>query len=78
MIDKGSSYFNIIECGRNLLDQLNFMYQCAFTASICSLYFKSVITLVGMSDESFCDKVSLTMFHSDSLTSIYILSNEGL
>ena len=30
--DKGSSYFNIFECGRNLLDQLDFTYQCAFTA----------------------------------------------
>ena len=31
--DKGSSYFNIFECGRNLLDQLDVTYQCAFTAS---------------------------------------------
>ena len=30
---KGSSYFNIFECGRNLLDQLNVTYQRAFTAS---------------------------------------------
>ena len=30
---KGASYFNLFECGRNLLDQLNVMYQCAFTAS---------------------------------------------
>ena len=30
---KGSSYFNIIKCGRNLLDQLNVTYQRAFTAS---------------------------------------------
>ena len=33
MIDKGSSYFNIFECGRNLLYQLDVMYQRAFTAS---------------------------------------------
>ena len=31
--DKGSSYFNILECGRNLLDQLDVTYQRAFTAS---------------------------------------------
>ena len=31
--DKGSSYFNIFECGRNLLDQLDVTYQRAFTSS---------------------------------------------
>ena len=31
--DKGSSYFNIFECGRNLLNQLDVTYQRAFTAS---------------------------------------------
>ena len=31
--DKGASYFNIFECGRNLLDQLDVTYQRAFTAS---------------------------------------------
>ena len=31
--DKGSSSFNIFECGRNLLDQLYVTYQRAFTAS---------------------------------------------
>ena len=30
---KEASYFNIFECGRNLLDQLDVTYQCAFTAS---------------------------------------------
>ena len=30
---KGASYFNIFECGRNLLDQLAVTYQRAFTAS---------------------------------------------
>ena len=33
MIDKGSSYFNIFECGRNILDQLDVTYQRAFMAS---------------------------------------------
>ena len=33
VIDKGSSYFNIFECGRNLLDQLDVTYQRLFTAS---------------------------------------------
>ena len=31
--EKGSSYFNIFKCGRNLLDQLDVTYQRAFTAS---------------------------------------------
>ena len=31
--DKGAIYFNIFECGRNLLDQLDVTYQRAFTAS---------------------------------------------
>ena len=30
---KGASYFNIFDCGRNLLDQLDGTYQRVFTAS---------------------------------------------
>ena len=30
---KEASYFNIFECGRNLLDKLDVTYQRAFTAS---------------------------------------------
>ena len=30
---KGARYFNIFECGMNLLDQLDVTYQRAFTAS---------------------------------------------
>ena len=33
MIVKVASYFNIFECGRNILDQLDVTYQHAFTAS---------------------------------------------
>ena len=33
MIEKGTIYFNIFECGRNLLDQLDVTYQRAFMAS---------------------------------------------
>ena len=33
MIGKVTSYFNIFECGRNILDQLDFTYQRAFMAS---------------------------------------------
>ena len=32
--DKGASYFNIFECVRNLLDQLDVTYQRSFTASV--------------------------------------------
>ena len=31
--EKGTSYFNIFECGRNLLDQLDVMYQRTFMAT---------------------------------------------
>ena len=31
--DEGSCYFNIFECGRNILDQLDVTYQREFTAS---------------------------------------------
>ena len=34
VIVKGASYFNILECGRNILDQLDVTYQRAFTASV--------------------------------------------
>ena len=33
MTEKITSYFNIFECGRNLLDQLDVMYQRAFMAT---------------------------------------------
>ena len=33
VVDKGSSYFNIFECGRNLLDKLDITYQRAFIAT---------------------------------------------
>ena len=33
VIGKGKSYFNIFECGRNLLDQLDVTYQREFMAS---------------------------------------------
>ena len=33
MTEKVTSYFNIFECGRNLLDQLDVMYQRTFMAT---------------------------------------------
>ena len=33
VIQKGTSYFNIFKCGRNLLDQLDVTYQQAFMAT---------------------------------------------
>ena len=33
VIEKVTSYFNIFECGRNLLDQLDIMYQRVFMAT---------------------------------------------
>ena len=32
VVEKGTIYFNIFKCGRNLLDQLDVKYQQAFTA----------------------------------------------
>ena len=46
--------------------------------SECSSSFNSVITLVGMSDELFYDKVSWRMLHSDSLMSIDLFSDKVL
>ena len=34
VIEIGTSYFNIFECGRNILDQLEVTYQRAFMESI--------------------------------------------
>ena len=34
VIEKVTSYFNIFECGRNLLDQIDVKYQQAFMASL--------------------------------------------
>ena len=31
---EGTSYFNIFECGRNLLDRLDFTYQQAFMVTL--------------------------------------------
>ena len=33
LIERGTSYFNIFECGRNILDQIDVMYQHAFMTS---------------------------------------------
>ena len=42
MIVKGTSYFNIFECGINLLDQLDVTYQWAFMASpVQEVYYTS-------------------------------------
>ena len=43
VIEKVTSYFNIFECGRNILDQLEVMYQWAFMATPISegFYFPS-------------------------------------
>ena len=33
VIEKGTSYFNIFDCGRNILDQIDVTYQRAFMAT---------------------------------------------
>ena len=41
--EKGTSYFNIFQCGRNLLDKLDVTYQWAFMATLIpeGFYFPS-------------------------------------
>ena len=44
VIEKGTSYFNIFECGKNLLDQIDVTYQRAFMATLIpeGFYFLSL------------------------------------
>ena len=42
MTQKGTSYFNIFKCGRNLLDQLDVMYQRVFMATLEDEYYKEI------------------------------------
>ena len=42
MTQKVTSYFNIFECGRKLLDQLNVTYQRAFMATPEDEYYKEM------------------------------------
>ena len=51
---KEASYFNIFECGRNILDKLDVTYQRAFTASETS---STVPTghYISPSRERYCD-----------------------
>ena len=42
MTQKVTSYFNIFECGRNLLDQLDVTYQRAFMATPEYEYYKEM------------------------------------
>ena len=47
MTEKVKSYFNIYECGRNLLDQLDVTYQRAFMATPKDKYYNALLdTLV--------------------------------
>ena len=44
MTEKVTSYFNIFECGRNLLDRLDIMYQQAFMATTAENdYYKEML-----------------------------------
>ena len=52
---KGASYFNIFECGRNLLDQLDVTYQCEFTASEATLSVPKGIYQISPARERYDD-----------------------
>ena len=56
--DKVSSYSNIFECGRNLLDQLDVTYQCAFTASATTSTVPKGFYQLSPSRERFYDIMS--------------------
>ena len=47
MTEKVKIYFNIYDCGRNILDRLDVMYQQAFTATPKDKYYNALLdTLV--------------------------------
>ena len=46
MTQKVTSYFNIFECGRNLLDQLEVTYQRAFMATPEDEYYKEMTKII--------------------------------
>ena len=43
---KVTGYFNIFECGRNLLDQLGVTYQRAFMATLEDEYYKEITKIL--------------------------------
>ena len=53
--DEGSSYFNIFECGRNLLEQLDVTYQRAFTASAAASPVKKGFYQISPAQERYYD-----------------------
>ena len=78
---KGASYFNIFECGRNLLDQLDVTYQHAFTASAATSTVPKGFYQISPARERyydiFSDKGSCTMELFDSSSSVSLTSNDG-
>ena len=54
MIEKGTIYFNIFECGRNLLGQLEVTYQRAFMA----LPLQEVLYQPSPAQERYYDKMA--------------------
>ena len=55
MSEKGSIYFNIFECGRNILDQLDVMYQRAFTASAAASPVQKGLYQISSAQERYYD-----------------------
>ena len=53
--DKESSYLNIFECGRNLLDQLDVTYQRAFTESAASSQVQKRLYQISTAQERYYD-----------------------
>ena len=64
---KDASYFNIFECGRNLLDQLDVTYQRVFTASEhCQQYHQDIMNYLHYEkDIMICRRISLQKIMSE-------------
>ena len=62
--DKGSSYFNIFDYGRNILDQLDVTYQRAFTASAAASPVQKGLYQISPARERYYDKMSKSIIKS--------------
>ena len=60
IIEKGTSYFNTFECGRNLFDQLDVTYQRSFTSSPVQERFYQPY----LAQERYYDKMSESLIKS--------------
>ena len=81
MSHKVTSYFNIFECGRNLLDQLDVTYQQAFMATPAENendYYKEMLRSDSLTSVALLsDKVSCMMISYDSSSFVTLAFKDG-